>query len=107
MGLKEIEIVPLRPNIPRAAEDAHKAILDGGPLRRLRWMSACGPQRGDVRGGPGAVELGKPLIERVLTVTGSGIREPKISSSGSGLLCRGIGQCGGLTEDRPSHHVRP
>jgi Na+-translocating ferredoxin:NAD+ oxidoreductase subunit C len=47
-----------------------------------------------------AVTLGKPLIERVVTVTGSGVREPKnllvrIGTSFSEV----IEQCGGITEE--------
>ena len=47
-----------------------------------------------------AVGLGKPLIERVVTVTGSGIREPKNLLVRIGTsFAEVIEQCGGLTED--------
>jgi len=47
-----------------------------------------------------ALDLGKPLIERVVTVTGSGIREPKNLRVRIGTsFAEVIEQCGGLTED--------
>ena len=46
-----------------------------------------------------AVRFGKPLIERVVTVTGKGIREPKNMMVRIGtLMSEVIEQCGGLTE---------
>jgi len=46
-----------------------------------------------------AVRYGKPLIERVVTVTGKGIREPKNMLVRIGtLMSEVIEQCGGLTE---------
>ena len=46
-----------------------------------------------------AVRFGKPLIERVVTVTGKGIREPKNMLVRIGtLMSEVIEQCGGLTE---------
>ncbi len=46
-----------------------------------------------------AVRYGKPLIERVVTVTGSGIKEPKNLMVRVGTLISDlIEQCGGLTE---------
>ena len=47
-----------------------------------------------------ALELGKPLIERVVTITGSGVREPKNLLVRIGTsFAEVIEQCGGLTED--------
>jgi Na+-translocating ferredoxin:NAD+ oxidoreductase subunit C len=47
-----------------------------------------------------ALESGKPLIERVVTVTGSGVREPKNLLVRIGTsFAEVIEQCGGLTED--------
>jgi len=47
-----------------------------------------------------AVKLGKPLIERVVTVTGSGIKEPKNLLVRIGTtFAEIVAQCGGLTED--------
>jgi electron transport complex protein RnfC len=47
-----------------------------------------------------ALEAGRPLIERVVTVTGSGIREPKNLLVRIGTaFSEVVGQCGGLTED--------
>jgi electron transport complex protein RnfC len=46
-----------------------------------------------------AVRYGKPLIERIVTVTGKGIREPGNIMVRIGTLIRDvIEQCGGLTE---------
>ena len=47
-----------------------------------------------------ALELGKPLIERMVTITGSGVREPKKLLVRIGTsFAEVIEQCGGLTED--------
>jgi electron transport complex protein RnfC len=47
-----------------------------------------------------ALESGNPLIERVLTVTGSGVREPKNLLVRIGIsFAEVIEQCGGLTGD--------
>jgi Na+-translocating ferredoxin:NAD+ oxidoreductase subunit C len=47
-----------------------------------------------------ALETGKPLIERVVTVTGGGVREPKNLLVRIGTsFAEVIEQCGGLTED--------
>ncbi len=47
-----------------------------------------------------AVSLGKPLVERVITVAGSGIREPKNVLVRIGTLFQDVVNfCGGLTED--------
>ena len=47
-----------------------------------------------------AVKLGRPLVERVVTVTGGGIREPKNLSVRVGTMVSELVEaCGGLTED--------
>ena len=47
-----------------------------------------------------AIRYGKPLIERVVTVTGKGIREPKNLSARIGtLITELIEECGGLTDN--------
>jgi electron transport complex protein RnfC len=47
-----------------------------------------------------ALERGKPLIERVVTVSGSGVREPKNLLVRIGTsFAEVIKQCGGITED--------
>jgi len=47
-----------------------------------------------------ALEQGKPLIERVVTVSGSGVREPKNLLVRIGTsFAEVIEQCGGITED--------
>jgi electron transport complex protein RnfC len=47
-----------------------------------------------------AVSLGKPLVERVITVAGSGVREPKNLLVRIGTLFQDVVNfCGGLTED--------
>lgn len=47
-----------------------------------------------------AIKLGKPLYERVITVTGPGIREPGNFVVKNGTLVKDIiRQCGGMTDD--------
>lgn len=47
-----------------------------------------------------AVTVGKPIYERVVSVTGSGIKEPKVLSFRIGTSVREIIEyCGGLTDD--------
>ena len=47
-----------------------------------------------------AVKFGKPLIERIVTVTGSGVREPQNLLIRIGTtFAEAIEQCGGITED--------
>jgi len=47
-----------------------------------------------------AVRYGRPLIERVVSVTGKGVREPKNLLVRVGTMISGVvEQCGGLTED--------
>lgn len=47
-----------------------------------------------------AIKLGKPLIERVVTVTGSGVRDPQNLLVRIGTTFKEvIDQCGGLTDD--------
>ncbi len=49
-----------------------------------------------------AVQMGKPLYERVVTVTGNGIKEPKNLIVKIGTSFKDvIAQCGGFTEDAP------
>jgi electron transport complex protein RnfC len=103
MGLKEIEIVPLKTKYPQGGEKMLiKAILgrevpSGGlPMD----VGVVVHNVGTAVAVQEAVELGKPLIERVLTVTGSGVREPKNLLVRIGTsFAEVIGQCGGLTED--------
>jgi len=102
-GLSEVEIVSLKTKYPQGGEKMLiKAILgrevpSGGlPME----VGVVVHNVGTTVAIADALELGKPLIERVVTVTGSGVREPKnllvrIGTSFADV----IEQCGGLTED--------
>jgi electron transport complex protein RnfC len=102
-GLTGIEIIPLQTKYPQGGEKMLiKAILgrevpSGGlPMDVGVVVHNVGTAVAIAE----ALATGKPLIERVVTVTGSGIREPKnllvrIGTSFAEL----IEQCGGLTED--------
>jgi electron transport complex protein RnfC len=102
-GLTGIEIVALQTKYPQGGEKMLiKAILgrevpSGGlPMDVGVVVHNVGTAVAIAE----ALASGKPLIERVVTVTGSGIREPKnllvrIGTSFAEL----IEQCGGLTED--------
>lgn len=102
-GLSGVEIVTLKTKYPQGGEKMLiKAILgrevpSGGlPMD----VGAVVHNVGTAVAIAEALELGKPLIERVVTVTGSGIREPKNLRVRIGTsFAEVIGQCGGLTED--------
>ena len=102
-GLSGVEIVPLETKYPQGGEKMLiKAILgrevpSGGlPMD----VGVVVHNVGTAVAISQALESGKPLIERVVTVTGSGIREPKNLLVRIGTsFAEVIEQCGGLTED--------
>ncbi len=102
-GLSGVEIVSLKTKYPQGGEKMLiKAILgrevpSGGlPMDVGVVVHNVGTAVAIAE----ALELGKPLIERVVTVTGSGVREPKNLLVRIGTsFAEVIEQCGGLTED--------
>lgn len=102
-GLSRVEIVPLATKYPQGGEKMLiKAIMgrevpSGGlPMDVGVVVHNVGTAVAIAE----ALEMGKPLIERVVTVTGSGIREPKNLLVRIGTpFAEVIEQCGGLTED--------
>jgi Na+-translocating ferredoxin:NAD+ oxidoreductase subunit C len=102
-GLSQIEIVSLKTKYPQGGEKMLiKAILgrevpSGGlPMDVGVVVHNVGTAVAIAE----ALESGKPLIERVVTVTGSGIRAPKNLLVRIGTsFAEVIEQCGGLTED--------
>jgi len=102
-GLSGVEIVSLKTKYPQGGEKMLiKAILgrevpSGGlPMDVGVVVHNVGTAVAIAE----ALELGKPLIERVVTVTGSGVREPKNLRVRIGTpFAEVIEQCGGLTED--------
>ena len=102
-GLAKVEIVSLKTKYPQGGEKMLiKAILgrevpSGGlPMDVGVVVHNVGTAVAIAE----ALESGKPLIERVVTVTGSGVREPKNLLVRIGTsFAEVIEQCGGLTED--------
>ena len=102
-GLSGVEIVSLKTKYPQGGEKMLiKAILgrevpSGGlPMDVGVVVHNVGTAVAIAE----ALESGKPLIERVVTVTGSGVREPKNLLVRIGTsFAEVIEQCGGLTED--------
>jgi electron transport complex protein RnfC len=102
-GLAAVEIVSLKTKYPQGGEKMLiKAILgrevpSGGlPMDVGVVVHNVGTAAAIAE----ALESGKPLIERVVTVTGSGVREPKNLLVRIGTsFAEVIEQCGGLTED--------
>ena len=102
-GLSAVEIVSLKTKYPQGGEKMLiKAILgrevpSGGlPMDVGVVVHNVGTTVAIAE----ALELGKPLIERVVTITGSGVREPKNLLVRIGTsFAEVIEQCGGLTED--------
>ena len=102
-GLSGVEIVSLKTKYPQGGEKMLiKAILgrevpSGGlPMDVGVVVHNVGTAVAIAE----ALESGKPLIERVVTITGSGVREPKNLLVRIGTsFAEVIEQCGGLTED--------
>lgn len=98
-----IEIVPLKTKYPQGAEKqliyacTKRQVPSGGlPLEAGVVVSnvATAAAVSD------AIQIGMPLVERICTVTGSGIKEPKNVRIKTGtMLSEIVDQCGGLTED--------
>jgi electron transport complex protein RnfC len=103
VGLSQVEIVSLKTKYPQGGEKMLiKAILgrevpSGGlPMDVGVVVHNVGTAVAIAE----ALESGKPLIERVVTVAGSGVREPKNLLVRIGTsFAEVIEQCGGLTED--------
>ena len=97
-----IEVCPLKVKYPQGAEKMLiKAIKDREvPLRGLPMDVGVVVQNvGTAFAVYEAVRYGKPLIERVVTVTGRGIKEPKNMMVRIGtLMSELIEQCGGFTD---------
>ncbi|MDA8124834.1 MAG: electron transport complex subunit RsxC [Deltaproteobacteria bacterium] len=102
-GLPGAEVVPLKTKYPQGGEKMLiKALLgreipSGGlPMD----VGAVVHNVGTAAAIAEAVESGKPLIERVVTVTGGGIRTPRNLRVRIGTaFAEVIGQCGGLADD--------
>jgi Na+-translocating ferredoxin:NAD+ oxidoreductase subunit C len=102
-GISGMEIVPLKTKYPQGGEKMLiKAILgrevpSGGlPMDVGVVVHNVGTAVAIAE----ALESGKPLIERVVTITGSGVREPKNLLVRIGTsFAEVIEQCGGLTEN--------
>ncbi|MGA1874769.1 MAG: electron transport complex subunit RsxC [bacterium] len=78
--MKNVEVVPLETKYPQGCEkQLIKAILDREiPLRKLpSEVGAAVQNPGTVLAIYEAITFGKPLIERVLTVAGPGIKNPQ------------------------------
>lgn len=98
-----IEVVGLKTKYPQGAEKqliyacTKRQVPSGGlPLEAGAVVSnvATAAAVSD------AIQLGMPLIERICTVTGSGIKEPKnlLIKTGT-MISEIIEQCGGVTDD--------
>lgn len=102
-GKKNIEIVALPAKYPQGAEKMLIKSITGReiPPRALPMDVKVVVQNvGTARAVFEAVRYGKPLIERVLTVTGGGIHEPRNLFVKIGtLVSHLVGECGGLKED--------
>jgi electron transport complex protein RnfC len=102
-GKKTIEVVSLPVKYPQGAEKMLIKSVTGReiPPRALPMDVRVVVQNvGTARAVFEAVRYGKPLIERVLTVTGGGIHEPRNLFVKVGtLISHLIEKCGGLRED--------
>jgi H+/Na+-translocating ferredoxin:NAD+ oxidoreductase subunit C len=103
-GQENIEICPLHTKYPQGAEKMLiKAVTDREvPPRALPMDVRVVVQNiGTSCAIFEAVRYGKPLIERVVTVSGEGIREPKnlLVKIGT-LISHLIHECGGLKEEK-------
>lgn len=102
--IPQIEIVPLTVKYPQGAE---KMLIKAVTGREVPSKGGLPMDVGVVVQNVGtslaiyeAVRYGKPLTERVVTVTGRGIREPKNLLARIGtLLTELVDSCGGLTDD--------
>ena len=102
-GKETVEVVALPAKYPQGAEKMLIKSVTGReiPPRALPMDVKVVVQNvGTARAVFEAVRYGKPLIERVLTVTGGGIHEPRNLFVKVGtLISHLIEECGGLRED--------
>ena len=103
VGAAPIEVIPLQVKYPQGAEKMlleaifHKAVPTGGLPIDLGMMVY---NVGTAVGVADLFDVGLPLIERVVTVTGPALREPRnlVVPLGTPLSAI-IAHCGGLTPD--------
>jgi electron transport complex protein RnfC len=103
-GEKDIEVHALQTKYPEGAEKMLIQVMTGRkvPPRALPMdVRVVVHNVGTAYAVYEAVRYGKPLIERVVTVTGEGIREPKNLKVKVGtLISHLIHDCGGLKEEK-------
>jgi electron transport complex protein RnfC len=99
----ELEVHPLQTKYPQGAEKTLIMATTGRKVPPGALPMAVGvvnQNTGTAVAMAEALKLGKPLYERVLTVTGPGIREPANLLVRNGTLVKElIEQCGGMTDD--------
>jgi Na+-translocating ferredoxin:NAD+ oxidoreductase subunit C len=102
-GLEGLEIRPLHTRYPQGAEKMLIKAVTGRevPPRALPMdVKVVVQNTGTAFAIFEAVRYGKPLIDRVVTVSGEGISEPKNLFVKTGtLISHLIGECGGLKEE--------
>ncbi len=102
-GLEGVEIRPLHTRYPQGAEKMLIKAVTGRevPPRALPMdVKVVVQNTGTAFAIFEAVRYGKPLIDRVVTVSGEGINEPKNLFVKTGtLISHLIGECGGLKEE--------
>jgi electron transport complex protein RnfC len=102
-GLEGIEIRPLHTRYPQGAEKMLIKAVAGRevPPRALPMdVKVVVQNTGTAFAIFEAVRYGKPLIDRVVTVSGEGVNEPKNLFVKTGtLISHLIGECGGLKEE--------
>jgi electron transport complex protein RnfC len=102
-GLEGIEIRPLHTRYPQGAEKMLIKAVSGRevPPRALPMdVKVVVQNTGTAYAIFEAVRYGKPLIDRVVTVSGEGVNEPKNLFVKTGtLISHLIGECGGLKEE--------
>jgi electron transport complex protein RnfC len=102
-GLEGVEILPLHTRYPQGAEKMLIKAATGRevPPRALPMdVKVVVQNTGTAFAIFEAVRYGKPLIDRVVTVSGEGINEPKNLFVKTGtLISHLIGECGGLKEE--------
>ncbi|MFA6055547.1 MAG: electron transport complex subunit RsxC [Thermodesulfovibrionales bacterium] len=102
-GLDGIEIRPLHTRYPQGAEKMLIKAVTGRevPPRALPMdVKVVVQNTGTAYAIFEAVRYGKPLIDRVVTVSGEGVNEPKNLFVKTGtLISHLIGECGGLKEE--------
>lgn len=104
IGEKDIEVLALRTKYPEGAEKMLIRVITGRAVPPKGLPMDVGVVVHNVATAYAVYEAaryGKPLIERVMTVTGEGIREPKNLKVKVGtLISHLIQDCGGLKDER-------